>query len=144
MSVCVVLTAVTEADELIVAGVGAQVILVHDGHARGGHAQAQAADRFHCQTEVRTRLLTHLPRLKTQAADVALAALVLVHIAVEHAVACVESRAGSAEIGQNTPNTCIEVQAEASLKMQDMKLCSVANELAHHGWCWKQPSLREI
>lgn len=91
------LQAIAQANELVVAGVGAEVILVHDCHARGGHAQTQTQDRLQPKTHVRTGLLPHLPWLETEAADVPLTAQVFAHVAIKNTVSSIVSTTRSTQ-----------------------------------------------
>jgi ATP-dependent Zn protease len=51
------LTAIAEADHSVVALIVAQVVLVHQIQARGGHARAKTADGFEAQAKLGARLL---------------------------------------------------------------------------------------
>ena len=81
-----ILTAVAEANQTVVAGVRSQIIHVHDEGARRRHARAHAAERLQTQAAVGAVLLAAHAALEAAALDIVLAALVVLHLAVENAV----------------------------------------------------------
>ena len=63
-------------------------------------SHTKATARLDCKTKFRTFLFPHLSRLKARTADVSLAAHVLAHVSIQHAVTGVVGRARSAEVRQ--------------------------------------------